>query len=459
MRKTVSTFFVIVMAMMLAITGREKESKAAVNGELSQTTGIVATGKKLHLKVVNKDGAKVKWRSTKKKVAEVSKKGKVKGIKKGKAVIIAKIKKGKKTKQLKCQITVVKGAKKLSLLYKNKKVKTITLEKSESIKLKAKIKPKKSNDIVTWTSEDASIATVKNGVLTGQYVGKTSIQAKTYSGKKVTIKVNVVSPKIKSTLKAAYKDDFSIGVASNTWQLNGIGGYVKAKQLIQNQFDSITLENEMKPENILSEATKEMESDTEVVINTTVLDNILKETKENNQKLRAFCIVWHKQTPEWFFYENYDTTKPLVTKEVMRARLESYISQVFGYCQDYYPGVVYAWDVVNEALDDEGKTREDSLWYKTYGDDSYIMDAFSIAHRHAADEVSLFYSDYNEYVPAKRNAIYTLVKKLYDAGVCDGIAMQSHYTMDYPSTALVKVAIQKYDDIAPGKIQLHPALF
>jgi len=454
-RKLLTKFFVLAMAMLLAMVGREKESKAAVKGELSQTTGAVAIGKSLRLKVKKKNGAKVTWHSTKKKVAKVSSNGKVSGLKKGKATIVAKVKKGKKSKKLRCQITVVKGAKKLTVLYKNKKVKSVTVEKFATLKLKAKIKPKKSNDIVTWTSEDNGVATVKDGVITGQYVGKTTIKAKTCSGKKVKIKVEVISPKLEATLKNAYKNDFSIGVAVNTWQMNGIGGYAKAKSLIKKQFDSITMENQMKPENILSVATKEQLSKTTVVINTTVLDNILKVTKENGQKLRAFCFVWHKQTPEWFFYEDYDVSKSLASKEVMHARLESYISQVFAYCQEFYPGVIYAWDVVNEALDDEGNPRTDSFWYKTYGDASYITDAFTIANKYAPSDVSLFYSDYNEYVPKKRNAIFNLVKNLYAAGICDGIAMQSHYTMDYPTTALVKVAIQKYNDIAPGKIQLQ----
>ena len=455
MRKLMTTFFVSVMAMTVVVAGSEKECKAAVKGELSQTTGAVAIGKTLRLKVKKKKGAKVTWRSTKKKVAKVSSNGKVKGLKKGKTTIIAKVKKGKKTKKLKCQITVVKGAKKLAIYYKKKKVTSVSVVKFESITLKAKMKPKKSNDIVTWTSEDPGIATVKDGVITGQYVGKTVIKAKTCSGKKVKIKVEVETPNLGATLKSAYKNDFSIGVAVNTWQLNGIGGYAKAKTIIKKQFNSITMENQLKPENILSLATKDSGSETSVVINKTVLDNILKETKENGQKLRGFCLVWHKQTPEWFFYEGYDVTKSLASKEVMHARLESYISQILAYCQKSYPGVIDAWDVVNEALDDEGNPRKDSHWFEIYGDISYVTDAFTIANQYASSDVSLFYSDYNEYVPKKRNAIFNLVKNLYASGICDGIAMQSHYTMDYPTAALVKVAIQKYNGIAPGKIELQ----
>ncbi|MCH5264964.1 MAG: endo-1,4-beta-xylanase [Lachnospiraceae bacterium] len=458
MRKFVSGILVYAMLMLsvAAVTLSTGESQAAVKGKLNKTKATIAIGKSVKLKVKNKGSAKVTYTSSKKSVAKVSQKGKVTGRKKGKAVITAQVQKGSKAKKLKCKITVVKGAKNLWVVdAEKKKVTSLSLDKFNTAKLTAEISPKSSNDVVTWTSADTDIATVKNGEITGQYVGKTTVTAKTCSGKKVKIKVSVKAPVLNESLKTAYEKDFSMGVAVNTWQLQGLGGYAKAKSLITGQFNSITMENQMKPDSLLSTDTRERGTETTVVINTETLDTVLKLARDNGLNLRGHCLVWHSQTPEWFFHKEYDASRDYVSKDVMRQRMESYISQVLTYCQENYPGIVYAWDVVNEAMGDDGKPRTGSNWYRVYGDTSYITDAFTFARKYADAEVSLFYNDYNEYMPVKRDAIYSLVKDLYGKGICDGIGMQSHYSMDYPTTALVRVAIQKYNNIAPGKIQIQ----
>lgn len=456
MKKIVSGVLVCAMLISSAMAGGVTESRAAIKGTLNKTKEAVAIGRSVQLKVKDKGSASVTWSSSKKKVAKVSRKGKVTGLKKGKATITAKVKKSGKVKKLKCKITVVKGAKSLQILNeKKKKVSSLTLDKFNSAKLTAKITPKSSNDIVAWSSADTDIATVTNGKITGQYVGKTTVTAKTCSGKKVKIKVTVKKPDLKDTLKTAYRKDFSIGTAVNTWQLNGVGGYAKAKGLIASQFGSITMENQMKPDALLSDDTRAQGKEKSVVIDTETLDSVLKLASDNGLKLRGYCLVWHDGTPDWFFRKEYDSSKEYVSKDVMKARMESYIRQVITYCEENYPGIVYAWDVVNEALDDDGKMRTNSDWHEVYGDSSYITDAFTFARKYAASGVGLFYSDYNEYVPVKRDAICSLVKKLYGAGICDGVAMQSHYTMTYPTTALLKVAVQKYNNIAPGRIQIQ----
>ncbi|MCH5251378.1 MAG: endo-1,4-beta-xylanase [Lachnospiraceae bacterium] len=450
---------VLVVALLISAavsSGTKTPGQAAIKGTLNKKKVTIATGKSTILKVKKKGSVKVTFTSSKKEVAKVSDKGKVIGLKKGKATITAKLKKGNKTKKLKCKVTVVQGAKSLKVLgNRKKKVTKIDVVKFDTVKLTAKISPKKSNDIVTWTSSDTDIVTVKNGEITGQYVGKTNIYAKTYSGKKVKIKVTVKAPALDKTLKEAYQNIFKIGAAVNSWQLEGKGNYDKAKKLITSQFDSITMENQMKPDALLSETTKTQGDENSVILNTASLDAILKLARENNLKLRGHCLVWHSQTPEWFFHQKYDEKKDYVSKAILRQRMHSYISQILAYCQENYPGVVYAWDVVNEAMEDDGTPRKTSNWYKIYGNTDYITDAFTFAREYAAEGVSLFYNDYNEYMPAKRDAIQKLVKKLYDDGVCDGIGMQSHHTMSYPTTALVKVAIQRYNSIAPGRIQIQ----
>lgn len=449
----------ISMTILFAAAGlvlQQTESEAAVKGTLSKKELTVAVGKKAKLKVTGAGKAKVTYISKKKKTATVSGTGVVKGVKKGKTEIKALIKKGNKKKSLTCKVTVIPGAKSLKVCDESgKAVKSIVVEKYGKAALSAKMAPKKCGDEVKWRSVDTDIATVKNGVVTGQYVGKTTVTAETISGKKVRIKVTVKAPELKTALKTVYADDFKIGAAVNTWQLDGIGGYAKAKALISGQFNSITMENQMKPDSLLHVDTKESKDETSVVINTEMLDKVLGAAEKNGLKLRGHTLVWHSQTPEWFFHKGYDAGKAYADKETMRNRMENYIKQVLEYCQTNYPGVVYAWDVANEVVADDGTMRTNSGWYKTYGDAEYVYDAFRFARKYASSDVSLFLNDYNEYMPVKRDKLCGILKELYDEGICDGIGMQSHYSMSYPTTALVKVALQKFNAIAPGKIQIQ----
>lgn len=454
LKRVVASVLILIMSFGVLLGNWQIE--AAFSPKLNKKSVVVAIGKTVSLKIKDKNGAKVRWSSSKKKIARVSSSGKVTGCKKGKATIVAKLVKKKKSKKLKCKVTVVKGAKSLSVTNKKgKKIKSLILDKHETVKLKSKISPKSSNDIVTWKSSDTEVATVQNGIITGQYIGKTKITATTYSGKKVTIKVTVKAPEINNTLKEAYSKDFPIGVAVNTWQLEGAGAYAKAKKLIAEQFNSITMENQMKPDSIMSKDTITQGNDTDILINEERLGKILKLASDNGLKLRGHTLVWHNQTPEWFFYEDFDTNKSYVSKEVLRQRLESYIKKVLEYCQNNYPGVVYAWDVANEVIADEGTFRTKSKWYEIYGDESYITDAFTFARKYADKDVKLFINDYNEYNTAKRDKLFSVLKELYEKGLCDGIGMQSHYVMDYPTLATVKVAIQKYNQIDPGKIEIQ----
>ena len=100
-----------------------------------------------------------------------------------------------------------------------------------------------------------------------------------------------------------------------------------------------------KPENILDQAASENSADEMPEINTENLDEVLSLAKENNLSLRGHCLVWHNQTPEWFFCEKYDAGNDRVDKNTMKKRMESYIKKVLTYCQKNYPGVIYAWDV------------------------------------------------------------------------------------------------------------------
>lgn len=265
-----------------------------------------------------------------------------------------------------------------------------------------------------------------------------------------TVSPAAVEEKESTILKEAFSEDFTVGAAVNMGALNDSD----RMKSVCGHFSSITMENEMKPESLLDGEASEKSSDGMPEINTKKLDQILSRAKENNIPLRGHTLVWHNQTPEWFFSKDYEPSKGLAGKEEMRKRMEAYIKKVLTYCQDNYPGVVYAWDVVNEAMADEGGYRTKSRWYEIYGDESYIEDAFTFARKYADPEVKLFYNDYNEYMPAKREMITATVKKLKEKGVLDGVGMQSHWDMDYPTTDLIDAALEKYGAIEGLEIQL-----
>ena len=184
--------------------------------------------------------------------------------------------------------------------------------------------------------------------------------------------------------------------------------------------------------------------------------------KENNIKVRGHVLVWHSQMPDWFFKENFDDDGAWVSKEVMIKRLENYIKNLMQTLKDEYPEVeFYAWDVVNEAFSEQGTMREagsnnivsgQSAWVKVFGDDSFINYAFKFARQYAPEGCKLFYNDYNEYTPAKRDGIIKKIKELVKEGNIDGIGMQSHIGMSYPSIELYEEAFRKYDELG---LEIH----
>ncbi len=252
------------------------------------------------------------------------------------------------------------------------------------------------------------------------------------------------------TLKEAFDGDFKVGVTTTS-------GYLSEEDRvaqIKGNFNSITMENEMKPESLLDWEGSEKSKDGMPAIKEETLEKALKAAQEAGIPLRGHTLVWHSQTPEWFFSKKYDPSKGYVDKATMKKRMESYIKQVLSYCKENYPGVVYAWDVVNEAVGDDGNYRTESMWYETYGDFSYITDAFTFARKYAEEGTKLFLNDYNEYIAQKRDLLYAKVVELYDAGLLDGVGMQSHWDMDFPSVDLFETALEKYASIDGIEIQL-----
>src|SRR5436190_13554147 len=233
----------------------------------------------------------------------------------------------------------------------------------------------------------------------------------------------VVAP---GSLKDFYKDYFPIGVAVNPEALN-----TDEAEFMVNHFNSVTPENAMKMGPI---------HPNENEYNYSNADKIVDFAVANNMKIRGHALCWHEQTPDWLFK---DKNGKEVTKEVLLDRLKKHITEVV----THYKGKIYAWDVVNEAISDNpSEFLRNSIWYRICGED-FIVKAFEYAH--AADpNAKLFYNDYNEVQPEKRDRIYKLLKKLKDQGVpIHGMGMQGHWNISHPSETDLRDALDKYTSL------------
>lgn len=230
---------------------------------------------------------------------------------------------------------------------------------------------------------------------------------------------------------------------------------------ILKDFNSIECENETKPDATLVQSQC---NDTEIAVSLSNAAAIMDFCVENNIAMRGHTLVWHSQTPTWFFKENFDDNGAWVSSSVMDTRMESYIKNMFSAIQTQYPNLnLYAYDVCNECISDDenrtanyGGTREagdgktengKSAWVQIYGDNSFVEKAFTYARKYAPDGCDLYYNDYNEYWDHKRDAIYTMCKSLYDKGLLDGVGMQSHIpanATDFAGTDSYITAMKKY---------------
>lgn len=261
---------------------------------------------------------------------------------------------------------------------------------------------------------------------------------------------NYTKTGVLASIKDVYKDKFHIGVALAK---HDIENKIKAN-FVASQFSSITCENEMKADFTLDHAATLKKGDEEFpVVNMKNAVVALNFAKENDIKMRAHTLVWHSQTPRWLFTEGFDTSEdaPFVTREVMLARMENYIKQEMEYVNTNYEGVVYTWDVVNEAIEigdghKDGIRIKNNYWYEIIGDD-YIEQAFTFARKYADKNQKLFYNDYGTYEKSKLFAICELVNKLKEKGIIDGVGLQDHIQIDYPTTLDYQYAINKYSEL------------
>ena len=206
---------------------------------------------------------------------------------------------------------------------------------------------------------------------------------------------------------------------------------------ILNHFNSVTPENAMKMGPIHPKENEYFWKDA---------DSIAAFAQRNNLKMRGHTLVWHSQTPSWLFVGSDGKE---VSKEVLLKRLKDHITTVAG----RYKGKIYAWDVVNEAISDRNdEYLRNSPLLRICGEE-YIAKAFQWAHE-ADPDALLFYNDYNEISPIKREKMYKLVKSLKDAGVpIHGIGLQGHWAVNEPSRGQLDSTISRFADLGL-KIQI-----
>lgn len=233
-------------------------------------------------------------------------------------------------------------------------------------------------------------------------------------------------------LKDYYKNYFPVGVAVSPRSLNG-----PEAELIRTHFNSLTAENVMKMGLIHPE---ENRYDWEPA------DQIVNFAQANGMKMRGHTLCWHNQAPGWIFKDEQGND---VSKEVLLKRLKDHITEVV----TRYKGKVYAWDVVNEVIDDDdSRYFRESKWYQICGED-FVVKAFEYAH--AADpDAKLFYNDYNTEMPGKREKIYRMLKQLKDAKVpVHGVGLQAHWHLpDDPSEQELRNSIEKYSSLG---LEIH----
>ena len=226
------------------------------------------------------------------------------------------------------------------------------------------------------------------------------------------------------SLKDAYKDMFLIGTALNA--NHNFGHDTLGIKLIQDHFNSIVAENCMKSMHL---------QPTEGVFFFDEADKFIAFGEANNMHIVGHTLIWHSQAPDWLFT---DENGEDVSREVMIERMRSHIHTVVG----RYKGRVDGWDVVNEAVLDDGSWRN-TKFYEIIGEE-YIKLAFQFAHE-ADPDAELYYNDYAMSQEGKRNSVVEMVKKLQEEGIkIDGIGMQGHMGMDYPDISEFEKSIEAF---------------
>ncbi|HOC86253.1 MAG TPA: endo-1,4-beta-xylanase [Prolixibacteraceae bacterium] len=227
-----------------------------------------------------------------------------------------------------------------------------------------------------------------------------------------------------AAIKDGFADKFFIGTAMNAREITGEDS--AAVEVIKKHFNAIVAENCMKPGPIQPR---------EGEFNWDLPDRMVAFGEANNMFITGHVLLWHSQAPRWLFTDSLGNA---VSPEVLTQRMKDHIYTVVG----RYKGKVKGWDVVNEALLDDGSYRK-SRFYEILGEE-FIPLAFQFAHE-ADPDAELYYNDYNEWYPGKVEAIVKLIRQLRERGLrIDAVGMQGHIGMDHPTIEEYENAIMAY---------------
>lgn len=229
-----------------------------------------------------------------------------------------------------------------------------------------------------------------------------------------------------ATLKEAYRDAFLIGCAVNTAITSGKDRF--SRDIVLEQFNSVTPENILKAESV---------NPRPGIFNFVPADEYVEFAEKNNMFIVGHTLIWHNQTPQWFFIDEDGNPK---SRNAIIERMRDHIKTVAG----RYSGRINAWDVVNEVIDNDGSYRP-TTWVNGIGDgDELVKLAFKFANEFAP-EAELYYNDFNAWRPTKRDGIVRLVKMLQAEGIrIDGVGIQGHWGLNYPRTEYIESAIDAY---------------
>ncbi len=418
-------------------------TEAAKKPVLSKKSIRLEAGKKTTLKVKTAKKARVTWKSSKKSVVSIGKKTKksaqIIAKKKGMAKISCKVRQQKKKFTLVCKVKVTK----------------------------AKVNPVKT--AVPTVTPIPSTAPAASGTPT--------VSAKPSEAPTTTPEVTLPPLKSDSILEN-YGDVFDhLGTCVNYGSNPSASQLQDEKTLafVKKHFNSITMENEMKPDAVLgSKVTMITKEEAEKLgyiipdnyketsvpkLNFDRIDKILQTAYDNGLGLRGHTLLWHSQTPAWFFGIDYDAGEDAVDEDTMDARIDFYVSTVMDHVMQKEKEIagetgkiVYAWDVVNEYLH---RGRAWSLnWTSVYGDmkgtPSYVKRAFERAYEmlekyDATDKVTLFYNDYDTYFEVEDLlALVNFINEGEKAKICSGIGMQSHVDIKRPTIEEYGTALEKF---------------
>lgn len=283
-----------------------------------------------------------------------------------------------------------------------------------------------------------------------------------------------------------------IGCAATEGELNDD----KVWEIITTHFNAITFGNELKPDAMVGYSvgtcpgTEEAELNGETIIvpklDYSRAERMLNKIYDWNQEhpddkimVKGHVLLWHAQTPEWFFHVDYDKNKEYADKETMNKRLEWYIRTMLTHFtgeDSKYKGMFYGWDVVNEACSDgdhvyrtdsenpneslsEDRHGSNSSWWHVYQSNEYIINAFIYANKYAPADLELYYNDYNECMNNKVEHIAELLTEIKsregEPGVgtrITAMGMQGHYSVDSPKYTEVSYGIRRYASIV-GNVQ------